>query len=201
MKTPRLTVIIPTRDPARPLWRTLDSVEAQPLAKGDEVIVAIDSFEAGERQIERMKRLVAEYGPQYRAIAHDQDRHTFGHDQINAAMAQAKGDYFIWCDDDDIFLPGAFEAVREAARALKEPRPLLFGFRANSGIAHDHQRPIVQDQVGGHQLVPPNLPDKLGRWSERYQGDFDFIRSTLDLWGGDDALVRVDYAISAQRPG
>src|SRR6266536_3616536 len=106
MKTPRLTVIIPTRDPARPLWRTLDSVEAQPLAKGDEVIVAIDSFEASERQVERTRRLVAEYGPQYRAFAHDQERHTFGHDQLNAAMAQAKGDYFIWCDDDDEFLPG-----------------------------------------------------------------------------------------------
>jgi 5-methylcytosine-specific restriction endonuclease McrA len=28
----------------------------------------------------------------------------------------------------------------------------------------------------------------------------DFIRSTLDLWGGDDALVRCDAVISRQRP-
>ena len=38
---------------------------------------------------------------------------------------------------------------------------------------------VRQGNIGTPNLVAPNVPGKLGTWGTRYEGDFDYIRSTL----------------------
>jgi hypothetical protein len=57
----------------------------------------------------------------------------------------------------------------------------------------------VESHIGGHCAVFPN-DELLGRFTCRYQGDYDYIRSTLDNWGGDDQAVWVDDVIAIARP-
>jgi len=44
---------------------------------------------------------------------------------------------------------------------------------------------LIQGNVGAPCIVTPHVPGLLGTWGDRYEGDFDFIKSTMDLWGGE----------------
>jgi hypothetical protein len=44
--------------------------------------------------------------------------------------------------------------------------------------------------IGGHCLVTPNDPARTGLWSDRYEGDFDFVESTLALWAPVEPIWR-----------
>ena len=43
-------------------------------------------------------------------------------------------------------------------------------------------RYIRESAIGGHAMVVPNVPERLGRWECRYAGDYDWIVSTVALW-------------------
>lgn len=190
MKTlsyPTLSVIIPTCDPGRPLRRCLGSIASQPLLPGDEVLVVGDTTDG---PLPAVEALVAGFGPQFRYLDARSEAHTWGHGEINLGIAQATGDYLLFQDDDDCYVSGAFDAVRRAAAALPDgPRPLMFRFVTRFRTLLWATPEVKQDWIGGHNLVTPNLPGRLGRWTERYQGDYDFIRETVDLWPGRDADV------------
>ncbi len=47
-----------------------------------------------------------------------------------AGMVKASGEYFLFCDADDLFLPGAFEAVESALG--KKPDLLFFGYECSA---------------------------------------------------------------------
>lgn len=202
---PLLSVIIPTPGKGRPLARCLASIAPQ-VRTGDEVLVVGDTHGApdGLPEVERcVKQFAKETGQRFVYVAHDAGYHGWGHPQINAGIELAQGDYLLFQDDDDVHTPGAFDVIRATAAALVEPRPLLFRFTSYAGITYWHTRGMLaQDHVGGHCIVAPNLPERLGRWSDRYAGDWDFIRSTLDKWpNGDDDAVWCDQVIAVARPG
>lgn len=169
----RLSIIVPTHD-GEGLDTLFASVEDQ-LIPGDEVLVVIDVFEYGAIVLPELgSRRVFEY---------DAGHHCWGHCQINYGMAQARGDYLIFIDDDDCFPDGALDAIRRAIAEQASPRPLMFKFwsrRHGRTLPPGHY--VQESAIGGHAIVVPNIPDKLGRWGERYAGDFDFIQSTLALW-------------------
>lgn len=99
-------------------------------------------------------------------------------------MTLAKGDYILFQDDDDIYAPGALVNVHRAVRRIP-PAPHLFRFRAArfGGAAIWQQKGVVREgMIGGHCMVVPNDPARLGQWTDRYVGDFDFIEETLRLW-------------------
>jgi len=112
----------------------------------------------------------------------------------------ATGDYLMWMDDDDVYLPGAFDAVRAA---LKENpgRPHLFSMKRS--VPFNDVLPKVREikvgNVSTQMLVVPNDPSRLGEWSSRYEGDFDFIASTLNKYPP-EALVWHDAVLSVWRP-
>lgn len=194
-----LTVLIPTPGQGRPLARALQSVANQPLHPGDECIVIGDTTDG---ELPEVEEIVRSFGPQFRYISHpgtvhqivdlggySKDCHSYGHEQLTEGMRHAKGAWLCFSDDDDIFLDGAFTAIRTAAAALPEPRPLLFKFIPWFRQLLWVEQVIEEHRIGGHQLVAPNIPARLGRFSERYQGDYDFVRSTIDLWPNKDADV------------
>lgn len=169
-----LSIIIPTAGRAT-LTRAVQSVLSQS-GPDDELIVAIDTH-GGAPAVERM--------PGVRYVEHDAGAHDWGHSQINAAMAVACGSYILVNDDDDIYTPGAFDAVRGAIARQLIPRPLLFRHQAYNGLTYWLKKDwVCEGAIGGHSLVAPNDSARLGQWTDRYAGDFDAITGTLRYYDG-----------------
>lgn len=183
---PTLSILIPTHRPDRPLRRCLRSIASQPLLPGDEVIVIGDTY---DHELPSVERLVKDFGPQYRYVAHNAGRHSHGHDQISHGMTLAKGAWLLYQDDDDAYLEGAFAAVRRAAASLPEPRPMMFRFIPWFRVLLWATKEIAPDRIGGHNFVPPNIPARLAPWGAHYQGDYSHVRDTVDLWPNKDADV------------
>lgn len=169
------SIIVPTAGRAT-LAHALASVASQ-LAPGDEIIV----------------------------LRNDDD--DFGNGARNRGIEQARGSHLVFLDDDDEYLPGALDQMRASA-AEHPDRVVLFRQRLE---LHGDGTPSV---VGS---VFPNLPDKLGRFRpanpedlrplranespERLSvrwGDFEFMRSTLELHS--EEPVRVSAATYVIRP-
>jgi hypothetical protein len=187
-----LSIIIPTPD-GEHLARTLASIAGQPLAAGDEVWVIGDTH---GRELPDVQTLVEDCGPAYHYLPCDAGRHAMGHPQINYGMQQAAGEFLVFQDDDDVFVPGAFDAIR---RRSLERRPHLFRFVASNGVVYWSRWGLVQcAQIGGHCIVAPNDPQRLGSWTDRYEGDFDFIAETLAHYP--EEPVWCPEIISVQRP-
>jgi glycosyltransferase involved in cell wall biosynthesis len=195
--TPTLSIVTPTQGRAT-LERMIASGRDQ-LLPGDEWLIVVDSFE--------WHYTLLQWGtggdPAIRLLSHDAGKHDFGHSQINYGMAEARGDWLVHMDDDDVFMPGALAAIRAAIVALPVPCPLLFRFIAPWGQTlwqpQDRDRGTVREgAIGGHCLVHPNAPGKIGQFTPRYEGDYDAIRETIDLWGG--RVEWVDAVIARCRP-
>lgn len=202
-----LSIIIPTPGQGRPLKRCLRSIASQPLLPGDEVLVVGDCLDDPhpETGLADVRALVADMGAQYRFIYTLPAEHDFGHTQINVGMVEAKGDYLVFQDDDDVFVAGAFGSIRAAAEeclvAHGEHRPLLFRFVTRFRTLVWANRVLAEDHIGGHCFVVPNRKALLAPWTPRYQGDFDHVRGTLDKWpGGDSAVVWREEVIAYARP-
>lgn len=167
------------------------------LAPDDEVLVIGDTH---ERELPMVARLVGSYGPNFRYVGYDAGCHDYGHSQLNHGIDLAQGDYIHVNDDDDVWTPTAAVMMRRAIDAVPD-RPHLFRFQSYFGLVFWDQRGVVQrDHIGGHCLLAPNIPGKVGRFGCEYAGDFDMIRSTLDLHGGDESAVWHDDLVAVARP-
>lgn len=113
---------------------------------------------------------------------------------------QATGDYLLWMDDDDAYLPGALDRVRAALRQ-NPGRPHLFRMRRDGGVNDTlpHVEEVREGQVSTQMFCVPNDPPRLGVWGARYAGDYDFISSTLALYPP-GVLVWRDEVIAVWRP-
>lgn len=194
--TPTLTLIIPTAGRTS-LRRTLESIAPQ-IAAGDECIVIGDVVDGPLPQTEAICR---DY-PWCRYVEFGGEAHTFGHRQINHGMSIATGDYLSFNDDDDEYSSDALALMRAAATDCPG-RPLLFRFRSYlGGIEFWLEAGLVQQAcIGGHCAVFPRDHRYLGKWGDHYEGDFSFIKESLDNW----AEVGIDpvwcpQLIAVQRP-
>src|SRR5262245_34201778 len=103
--TPTFTVLIGTI--GRPTLKTsLDSIARQVRLAGDQVLVAIDSFEQGARP--DIRALVESYGPGFVAVHYDSGYHWYGIEQINYALrtVHVTGSHVLTIGDDDVFVDG-----------------------------------------------------------------------------------------------
>lgn len=99
-------------------------------------------------------------------------------------MLQATGDILMWIDDDDVYTPDAFATVRACLK--EKPHPHLFRMVRNkpfNDVIHKKHE-VVRGNVSTQMFVVPNDKKRLGKWGVKYDGDFNFIESTLSLWGG-----------------
>ena len=174
----RLSIIVPTHD-GEGLDNLWSSVSDQ-LLPGDELLIVGDTFE-GAPSI--MPLIISLPINAIRYKAHDAGHHCWGHCQINYGITQARGDYLMFIDDDDCIPAGALDRIREAIAEQVEPRPLMFKFYSRRhGIALPVSHHIIESAIGGHAMIVPNVPERLGQWQCRYAGDYDWIVSTLALW-------------------
>lgn len=178
-----LSIVVPTPDGGF-LGSLFESMRRQ-LREGDEVIVVGDTH---SDPLDEVREQVEAEG--HRWLELDAGRHAWGHPQINLGIEHATGDYLVFIDDDDAFTLDAFSNIRRAARSLREPVPMMFRFRSLRYGTLWQRKEIEVGFIGGHEFVVPNIPDRLGRWTDRYEGDFDFIVSTLEKWPADSLVWR-----------
>ena len=179
-----LSVIIPTAGRAS-LRRTLESLTDQ-LKAGDEVIVVGDIHDG---PIVTTPQIVADAGPAVRYVTHDAGHHCWGHCQLNYGMMQARGNYLVFNDDDDIATPGALAAIRTAIAAREISGPLLFQFVTPWRQILWATPMMTLGAIGGHCLVTPNNPARTGVFGCDYMGDFTMIQDTVSKWGGEVAWI------------
>jgi glycosyltransferase involved in cell wall biosynthesis len=186
------SVVVPTLGRGS-LGYAMGSIREGGLEEGvDEVMVVMDSAgrEETEEYLGKGERVVWVKGMVGR----------FGYPQRNAALAWARGSHLIFLDDDDYYLPGAVSAMREEVEKAPEKIHL---FRMDWG-RDDREHQVIWREprlYGGNVSTPlfciPNVPDKLGKFGERYEGDYDFLVSTLAARGETEAdIVWVDRLIA-----
>jgi hypothetical protein len=109
-----------------------------------------------------------------------------------SAMPRARGSHLTFIDDDDVYVPGALEAMRRFARE----HPSRIGiFKMKHPVGTTHWRkdePVLRyANVSTQTFLVPNVPGKLGRWQAGrprpgggvYAGDYVFITETAELQG------------------
>lgn len=190
-----ISVIIPSIS-APTLRRTLDSIVHQGLILGDQVLVIGDHYQPMARD------LVLEYrkktGGAFEYYQYEGES-CWGNPNRNFAFQYCTGRYISFMDEDDIYTEGAFTAIRSNA-GIHPDKLFMYRFKHQvGGILWHTPGFVVGGSVGGHCIVPPNIAEKLGRWSMNYCGDFDFIKSTMELWDQSD-LFWVDSVIAICRP-
>lgn len=174
----RLSIIVPTHD-GDGLRRLFASIAPQ-ITPADDVLIVGDTHDA---PLSWLAAEIESMGPPYRFLPFDAGHHCWGHCQLNFGISQAMGDYLVFNDDDDIFTPEALHMIRARIAEQPKPRPLMFKFHAaRLGRTLPERYEVVESAIGGHCLVTPNIAGKLGQWTCRYGGDFDWIVSTLEKW-------------------
>lgn len=172
MKEPTLGIMISTHGDRR-LARTLHSIATQKLIPGDDIVVVGDGPQPWA------KKLVESFGPPFRYI-YTKKTGDWGHTQMNAAIEHVRGDYITGQDHDDIYLPRAFQCIREAA-IISPNKPLLVRLKTPElGILWCE---LLKPPLDGHCLVIPNVKNKIGRFDGAYDGDQRYINGTLEAWG------------------
>jgi len=184
----RLSVIIPTPD-GRDIGPLYESLKGQ-LEPGDEVLLVLDTTTNEPAEIIRQAHQETNFQlttDEFWKACHVSPPwgHDNGHEQINVAMGWAQGTHLVFNDDDDTFTPGALAEIRKRTQELQEPAVQLYQFTSprNGGVLWKSPSwPLGVGAIGGHCIVPPNVPEKLGRWSRAYEGDHTFIAETIEKW-------------------
>jgi len=75
----------------------------------------------------------------------------------NFAHELAVGEFITYMDDDDVYTPGALATIKE--RVAEHPgRAGVFRIRYPNGTLRWKEPKKYRSNVGGHCIVPPNLP-------------------------------------------
>lgn len=194
--TPRLSVVIPTAGVRLDgLGRLFDSIDRQPERDAVEVVVVGDAFDG---PLPRVRDAVWARGPRYRYAEHAGPVRCWGHPQRGHGDGLARGEYLVHGADDNIFTEGAFAAIFRALDGLVEPVPLLFQVRTwQAGKVWKEPR-LAHGDIDADCIVAPNDPSRLGVWTNRYEGDWDFIRATCQRYA--ERQVWVPDLIGLARP-
>jgi glycosyltransferase involved in cell wall biosynthesis len=170
--TGTISFIVPTIGRAS-LADTLASIETDP---GDEILVVGDCF----------RHPPTDPRPRYIPCMAGED---WGCKERTLGIGLARGDYLAFIDDDDVYRTGARAAMREAMRETPD-RPVLFRMTYPDGRILWHYPLLRCGNVSTQMVLIPNDPARLGRWTARREGDFDFLASMQ--WPPDEIAWRYE---------
>ena len=191
MSAPTITVIIPTTGDRDSLIATLASC-----LDADQIIVAVNKI--SREQLAEVDQKIRAAGLRFghKGYSLMWDRHAsgmFGHRARNSALQDVVMSHVVSIDDDDVFLPGAFDAIR-AAIAYYPGRWFVFQMVGGPGshfpgvVCWQNRRIRIGD-VGTPMIVAP--ASAKARWGSR--GVDDFGRDLGEGYFGD-----YEYAAALQ---
>jgi glycosyltransferase involved in cell wall biosynthesis len=167
----KLSIVIPTL--GRPsLERTLASC-----AGADEIVVVLDTVR-GTTELPCALPPNAVYVEGYWGI-------TGGHGGRQEGIQRASGTHLAFMDDDDVYLPGAIDLMREAACDV----PVIFRMDHYTHGVLWRDRAVRFGNVSTQMYVVPNDPARLGTWRPHIPGipepggDYTFISETCERMG------------------
>lgn len=143
----------------------------------DELIVVSDSPDSIEMfGSARVQRLYCRRGGDW------------GNLERNVGMQYARGSHLMFLDDDDRFLSGGLEAVRNAL-TVHPDNPHMFRMVNEVGHILWKTREVRRGNHGTPCFVTPNNYKKLGSWPRSlYEGDFAFCDETLSKYPHDSLI-------------
>ena len=151
-KKPFFSVIVPAHNSAEYMRAGMDSIRNQGF-RDYELIVVCDACtdqtaEIAEEYADRV--IITEYGRAGSAR--------------NAALDVARGEWILWMDDDDWYLPDAFENIAEALRNTQDIDILAYGFEwRGRGAAMQSARrvyPAIWNKAWRREFIGANrFPD------------------------------------------
>ncbi len=109
----------------------------------------------------------------------------WGHKARNQLMPAVRGDYLLFMDDDDAYVPGALDAVRAAVEGDRGRGHMhIFRMQYDNG-SQLWAKPVVELGNVSTQMVvvPAYVPRWFTscRWNEDlYEGDYHFISACAD---------------------
>jgi glycosyltransferase involved in cell wall biosynthesis len=104
----------------------------------------------------------------------------WGNAARNEMMARAERDACCLIDDDDVYVDGALQAIREAV--AQSPLAMhIFRMRYADGSVLWRTPELALGNIGTPMIVVPR--QSFGHFGDRYEGDFDFAYSTAQLVG------------------
>lgn len=185
MSRPLFTVVIPTIG-RETLVRTLKSIRTQAGASLVEIVVVADLFEMDEQTVDAIRDACEDFEARYTGC--DDGRHDTGSPQLALGYATATGQWIVNLGDDDVYEPMAFSVMRQAIEGDVTTRPLMFRTVLHPAPHRGNDLPIVlwhrpefeRGEVSGQCFAVPNVPEKLGRWTD----DVTFMMETVERWGG-----------------
>jgi glycosyltransferase involved in cell wall biosynthesis len=153
---------------------TLASIKSQRLIEGDEILLVHDG-EPGAATVATWDEANL---PGQMVVLATGPHNDWGAAARTAGQSMATGTHILWQDDDDWYLPGAFDVIRrEIVTATDEI--LLFRLVYPDGRVLWKDAEIVRKNVSTQMYVVPRTT-RLGTWSPQYWGDFDFLQSTVN---------------------
>jgi glycosyltransferase involved in cell wall biosynthesis len=184
----KLSIIVPTC--GRPsLAKTLASLVAQPLQtvgpNADEVLV-IGQAHASVHDY-------AGFGVRYlpRTLGYH-----YGCEERTTGIAAATGTHLGFLDDDDTWNPGARAAIADAMNRTPL-NPVLFRMEYPNGRVLWKDQKLICGNVSTQMILVPNDRTRLGKWSWRREGDYDFLRTmkwpTEQIMWRQDIIARIGH--------
>ena len=195
---PRISVITPSFNQAEFLERTIRSVLDQHYPNLEYIVIDGGSSDGSVEVIRKYSQYLAYW-------VSEPDRGQV--DAINKGLQRADGDWLCWQNSDDIFFPGAFGSLAQAASAHPEAG-LIVGnmmlideddspLRDIRYITPDHGAMLAEGMLLANQAAfwRRDVQQAVGLLDERYQCSFDydwFLRLTAacqgvhvnETWGG-----------------
>ena len=154
----------------------LNSLKHQ-LSENDYLYVISDGFDYHEE----VKNIISNFNGyvcNLKVIYENENLGYWGHGVRNKYQKQLKGDYILHADDDDIYINGSIDRIKESI-SENNGKMLLFKFYHNySKNEYFWRVPVLMlNNIGTPCGAIPNIPEKMGTWGYRYGGDFDFYNS------------------------
>ena len=167
----RLSVVIPT------LGRSSLRHALASCSDADEIVVVLDTVRGGALPCELPANVL---------YAEGSFGVTGGHAGRVRGIELATGTHLAFFDDDDEYVPGAVQLMREAACDV----PVIFRMDHPQHGVLWRERVLEFGNVSTQMYVVPNRPELLGSWMPHAPGlpepggDYTFIRETVDKMGG-----------------
>lgn len=168
-----LSMIVPTL--GRPtLTRTIhQAIDA--MGPNDELIIVSDGPSVAARE-----QVAKIDDPRIRYMETIPTR-KWGCHQYDIGSMFALSNFLMFSTDDDIIPSTAFEDVRKGVDG--KPWPHVFSLH-HLPIGRVLRNSIAQCEVGAQQIVVPNIPSKLAKWSDNVSdtNDHAYLMATLAIW-------------------